>query len=200
MNWLFYDYETLSQDPITAPVVCLAMCVVDTDVMLSDEPYLLSTIREESGYVKYNVEEQVDKYNKIIEPRCLDWWKENVDVATRKRLLTPSVEDKSIRNLHTHFSQYVAGRKVDLVFTRGNTFDPIITKVISDYFKNPEPYAWWVIRDTRSFLDGILWGTGIDQKFTPISDVKFNLHDPVDDIALDILRLQTAIRSVSNVE
>ena len=54
------------------------------------------------------------------------------------------------------------------------------------------PYPWWIIRDTRSMLDGMLWGSGIDNKFIPDGlEEKFVHHDPRHDIVMDVMRMQT---------
>lgn len=195
-NWLVYDYETLSQNTQTCPIVCYAGVLVSTQRFV-DEPYTLSEIREKATYAKFNIQEQVDD-GAII---CLDtlnrFWGEVVDKETRQRLLKPSADDVSYKTIPDIILSTVGHAPLDYVLTRGNTFDPVITKRVCDSLGISEPYHWGNIRDTRSFLDGILWGTGVDQKFIPETDVEFNLHDPVDDIALDILRLQTAIRCVN---
>ena len=85
------------------------------------------------------------------------------------------------------------------VYTRGNTFDPIITETMCKIMNKPSPYPWWSIRDTRSMIDGLSYGSNISNSFVPDSvdwkDVV--VHDPRYDIALDVLRLQVLIQAIS---
>ena len=56
-----YDFETMSQDPHTGAVLSFAM--------LNWDPKKLSTYSElvdSAAYIKFDVKEQVEKYNRVI--------------------------------------------------------------------------------------------------------------------------------------
>lgn len=192
---LIYDYETLSQIKETAPIVCFSGLLFDESRFIKD-PYTFEELTNSCKLFKYSIEEQVRDYGKVIELDCLDWWKKNVDIETRKVLLTPSKDDRPFGGLIDDLRSVVGDVGLNFVYTRGNTFDPIITEIIAAETGKSMPYPWWLIRDTRSFLSGLLYGTYIKQDFIPKGCEGFKKHDPNQDIALDVMRIQTAVQCV----
>ena len=61
-----------------------------------------------------------------------------------------------------------------------------------------EPYKWWDIRDTISFIEGLSYGADIKNNFIP-DDLKeaFVAHDPRHDVAMDVMRMQTLIEALN---
>jgi hypothetical protein len=60
------------------------------------------------------------------------------------------------------------------------------------------PMHWGSIRDTRSFIDGLAYGSKLNNKFIPEGlQSKFVEHDPCHDIVMDVMRMQTLIQAVS---
>ena len=110
----------------------------------------------------------------------------------------PLATDISITNLvDIFFDNYV---KDDLVFTRGNTFDPVITEaVLSVIDKDFTAHPFWVIRYTRSYIEGMAYGSNINNSFIPegVNNIEDQLHDPRVDIALDVLRIQALAKALS---
>ena len=82
------------------------------------------------------------------------------------------------------------------VWTRGNTFDPIYLRTILDATGDTDPFTqWWAIRDTRSFIEGMLYGSGIKNTFIPDGlKEKFVGHDPKHDVVMDVMRMQFLAR------
>lgn len=194
-NAMVYDFETLSQDPTNGVVISFAMLMFNEDRFL-DNPYTYEELLSETKYIKFNVEEQVKKYNLSIEKATLDWWSQQNETA--KKQLVPRATDVSIDELYS-FVQTNAASEVPLkkVYTRRNTFDPVFMTSIMKTTGNPLPYDWWLVRDTISTIDGLSWGSGISDKFYPdgLYD-SFVHHDPRHDIVMDVMRLQTLVQAI----
>jgi len=111
--------------------------------------------------------------------------------------MAPHKNDVSIRDL-VPFLRSIFTKK-EPVFTRGNSFDPVMTTTLCKLLNEKEPYAWWDIRDTRSFIEGIAisGGTVIRSDFIPEDVAKlFVAHDPRHDIAMDIYRIQSLVAAL----
>jgi|TARA_R110001592_G_scaffold12620_1_gene59750 hypothetical protein len=196
MNAIIYDYETLSSVPATAPILTMAIYRFEFDRFTSN-PYTLDEIVSGSKMHKFDVKEQVQQYGRIIQEDTVKWWSEQ-DKEVRDAQLAPKDDDLSIRELPGIFKAIY--HKNDLAFTRGNTFDPIITdNILTALGVNPNFHPFYLVRDTRSMIDGMSYGSGLRDSFTPpdLEGVKLNKHDPRVDIALDILRMQSLARAIS---
>lgn len=116
--------------------------------------------------------------------------------AEAQKQLQPSEDDVSISELYDWLTTEFEIPKYKAVWTRGNTFDPIFLRTILESAGASDPFSqWWAIRDTRSFLDGMLYGSGIKNTFIPEDlQEKFIGHDPKHDIAMDVMRMQYLVR------
>ena len=171
-NAVVYDFETLSQDPVKGVVISFAMLSYDESRFV-DKPY---------------------SYEELLKQSTIDWWKNQPKEAQYQ--LKPSTDDVSITELYDFF---VENRPDDLkkVYTRGNTFDPIFFDFLMKDTDQVTPYPWWTIRDTRSLIDGMAWGSSLNNKFMP-ADVadKFIHHDPKHDISVDVMRIQALAQAL----
>lgn len=94
---------------------------------------------------------------------------------------------------------YIGGYKpLKHVFTRGNLFDCKFLESILKDCGEKDPFKWWTIRDSRSFLDSLLFTQDdMDNKFLLDSwKEKFVHHDARHDVVVDVLRMQEALRAV----
>jgi hypothetical protein len=75
----------------------------------------------------------------------------------------------------------------------------MITTSLMKTLGKPEPYPWWNVRDTRSFIEGLSFGSDLKNNFMPpeLEGRKLDIHDPRVDIAIDVLRIQTLVRAIS---
>ena len=137
---------------------------------------------------------KVEKFNRKIEKSTLDWWKNQSKEAQEQ--LKPSSNDVSIDTLYDFMVREMNYESMKSVWTRGNSFDPVLLDSILIATNKPKFKNWWAIRDTRSFLDGLLYGSNIRNNFMP-DGVEAVLHDPRYDIALDVYRMQTVIRELN---
>ena len=191
MKCVIYDYETLGKDVRTLPILSLAIFSFDTNVN-----YAYQEIVNATGYYKFSVEDQVKNYGRKIEKETLDWWSQQ-DKSVFESQVKPSKNDLPLAALYDIMKKHV-GEK-DIVFTRGNTFDPMVTQFIMESIGKVDPVPFWNVRDTRSFIEGLSYGSGLKNNFTPpeLEGQQLALHDPRTDIALDVLRIQSLIRAIS---
>ena len=190
---LIYDFETLSQNAFTGAVINIAALQFDPARFI-DRPYEFEELVEECQFIKFDVHEQVMKYGRKVEQSTIDWWKQQSKEAQRQ--LIPSPADQSIDVLYDFMVRDLDYENMKAVWTRGNSFDPVLLDSILIATNKPKFKNWWAIRDTRSFLDGLLYGSNIKNNFIP-DGLNVVLHDPRYDISLDVYRMQTVIRELN---
>ena len=194
MDSIIYDFETLSQNMITGAVVSLACLQFDTSRYTKGDGYEYEELLGMTKTIKFDVQEQVKEYGRTIQKSTLDWWKKQG--AEAQKQLKPSSDDVSISHLYEWITTEFQISKAKAVWTRGNTFDPIFLRTILDATGDEDPFKqWWIIRDTRSFLEGMLFGSGIKNSFIPDELApKFIGHDPKHDVVMDVMRMQYLAR------
>lgn len=191
---VIYDFETLSQDPVNGVVVSFAMLNY-RESRFVDDPYTYQELVDKSFYMKFDVEDQVKNYNRVIEKSTLEWWGKQSKEAQSK--LAPSSDDMSISELYGFFTVNRA-TNMRRVYTRRNTFDPIFMTSLMKATGKPEPYDWWDVRDTISYIDGLSYGVDLKNNFIPDGlEEHFVAHDPRHDISMDVMRLQTLVQAVT---
>jgi hypothetical protein len=193
-NNIIYDYETLGTDTRTAPILSVAILGYDPGRFLTDNPYNFTELCMATTQYKFDVKDQVQNHGKVIDKDTLEWWK-GQPKELRDAQLVPLADDLPLIALYDCFKLHC--KNPDAVFTRGNTFDPMITTfTLKDQGKS-EPYHWGKVRDTRSFIEGLSYTSGLSNKFIP-EDLKdiFVAHDPVHDVVIDVMRMQSVIREV----
>lgn len=200
MRSIIYDYETLSQDRINGVVVSLAAVEFDSDRFVSN-PYEYEELLRDVKAIKFDVQEQVRFYKRTISKDTLEWWKKQGEEA-RKQLKPDSVRDKSISETMNFFEERFGNLKgFKAVYTRGNTFDPFFLASTLAHFNQNDPFNWWCYKDTRSIIDGMTFGSGVDNRFMPPEPAglqeKFIAHDPAHDVVLDVMRLQFCARQLA---
>lgn len=185
---LIFDFETLSVSRHNCVVVNLATLEFNPSRFKSDQ-YTFSELVDACYLYKFDIKEQREKYNRVIDKDTLKWWQElPKDVA---RQILPSPIDISITELESLIKDNNYGN----VWSRGNTFDPIILDYLFDDIGAPHPFPFWKLKDTRSYLEGLLYGADVKNSFMPDNlDIEFKHHDPAHDIALDVYRMQTIIK------
>jgi hypothetical protein len=190
-NAVIYDFETLSQNPIDGVVLCMALVTFDsTRFFKAGDLYTYDELLHKTKYIKFNVEDQVKNWGRKIQKDTLQWWSERSKEA--QELLKPEPDDKSISELYSFFIKHVKIEDLKVVYTRNNTFDPIFLNSIVTQTGHELPYKWWLIRDTKSTINGMTWGQNdIRDNFIPPGlEDHFVAHDPRHDVVMDVMRLQ----------
>ena len=193
---VIYDFETLSQNAFNGVVLSVAGIEYDEKRFL-ENPYHYSELLDMCEYVKFDVKDQV-KYGRKVEKGSLDWWKKQS--ASAQKQLLPSENDVPI-TVFPKFLETLNIKRAKKVFTRGNAFDPVFTRSILDSLDIEDPTPWWALRDVRSYIDGFTFGTDINHDFIPKELVdEFVQHDPIHDVAMDVIRMQFLIRTMYGEE
>lgn len=196
MTSLIYDYETLSDDMINGVVVNLAAILFEEKRFI-ENPYEYDELIDSAYFVKFDVMEQVEKYGRTIRKKTLDWWAEQSLEA--RLMLKPSPDDVSIDTIADFFCNTLQSQLCSKVYTRGNTFDPILTETLHRNIGKNDSTKWWLIRDVRSLFEGMTYGHKIKNNFIPEGlEDKFIAHNPIHDIAMDIMRFQYLARVLIN--
>jgi len=196
-NSMIFDLETLGTDASNCPVLSGAAFAFDTTRFIS-HPYSMDEIINNSTYIKVNVNEQCTKLGRVIEKDTLTWWKQQ-DKEVQKSQLIPNKDDKPVAALiKMLYNTYIDEA---IVYTRGNTFDPVIITSLCKQLNIEDPYPWYMVRDTRSLIDGLGWGCNIRDTFIPesvdVPEAYIKSHDPRHDIALDVMRIQSLVIAIS---
>jgi hypothetical protein len=192
---VIFDFETLSSDVNRGVVLSIGLLTY-TSGRFSNDPYTYEELLENTKYMKFDVTEQVKKYDRKIQKGTLDWW--NTQGPEAKKVLDPDPSiDQSIDKLYNFFVINVNMNNLKTVFTRGNTFDIPILEGILKETGNSIPYPFWMVRDTRSYLDGLLYGSNTRNSYIPDGcKEKFIAHDARHDVVMDVMRMQTIIEAL----
>ena len=206
MKHILLDFETFGQEVFDCAIIDCSVITVDTEVMISDNPYGLHSIENVERF-KLNVKEQVDKYGWVIYKDSLDFWSQQSVEA--KRRISPSKEDISIKEFVLQFTEHLIKiGKVDYWWSRSNTFDPLLLWRLynsqQQYHTLNSHLPFWRIRDTRTFIDA-KFDFPKKNGFIPIKDVSgweknFIEHDSSWDVLADALRMQAIIRAEKDLE
>lgn len=195
---LILDFETMGQNVNSCVVLDCSWIIFDWNRFLN-EPYSFEELIYYSRKQKFDVKSQVD-FGYKVEKSALEFWQEQ-DREVKKKI-KPSEDDISIEYFLELFTDSI---QCDIKYwwSRSNTFDPIILWRLAKDFgyekQISDKLPYWLIRDTRTFIDS---KTNFDRKlnsFVPIKDEKhwdnvFKKHDSQCDVAADVMRLQTLVR------
>lgn len=191
---VIYDFETLSQDQNKGVVISLALLSY-TESRFASNPYTYEELLSNCKTIKFNVKEQVNKYGRTISKETLGWWKEQNKQAQKQ--LAPSSSDVSIDLIYDFLTENVDLKNHKKAFTRGNTFDPIFLDSLLKECGRVNPMHWGSIRDTRSYIEGMSFGSKLNNNYMPEGlQEKFIAHDPCHDISLDVMRMQTLAQMI----
>jgi|TARA_R110000822_G_scaffold197597_1_gene335590 hypothetical protein len=192
---VIYDFETLSVDVNRGVVLSLGLLTFSR-ARFTNNPYSYEELLDSSVGIKYDVKKQVEVYDRKISKSTLDWWNKQPKETTAS-VMVPSEDDKDISETYNFFVKNVNINNLKTVFSRGNTFDiPFFEGILNDTGKKV-PYPFWMVRDTRSFLDGLLWGSDVKNDYIPEGCAeKFVKHDARHDCVMDVMRMQTVIQNL----
>lgn len=210
MNNLHFilDYETIGQDVFTAPVVNCAYYVFDWSRFLSDNPYTFNELIHSIRQDKFDVKKQMTEDGCVYKKADLDFWLEHPEA---KKQLQPSDRDipvsEFVRRLYDYLMVeiYNKGEKLGRWWSRSNTFDPILLhRNFNDHWERGKldfvlPY--WLVRDTRTYIDTQFAFQNKKNAFCPIDDEDlwnqhFVAHNSIHDVAAEIMRIQKIERTI----
>lgn len=198
---VIYDFETLSTDRIKGIVTCIAGIRFSEDRYLSDNPYTFAELAESAQFMKFDVLSQAEHYGRQMSKSTIDWWRQQPK-KVQEQLVEPSDSDVPLTEIKTFFDQLIGNHEtVSKVYSRGNTFDPILVSYIFSDIGAEQPYPFWKDRDTRSMIEGLSYGADLKNSFmVPGLENQFIAHDPRHDIAMDVMRMQYILRLLNDME
>lgn len=160
-------------------------------------PFQFETYRPYPSYVrdglfvKFDIPEQIKKYQRGTDASTLQWWKEQSKEA-KQFSITPSAEDVDLKtglDLIRQWIQSVEGHefKKSYHWSRGNDFDFPKISSLHEYAGVDKPFNDRRIRDVRTYVDIL---TGVDNGYyTPIGTEtvlkEFVAHHALHDAAKD---------------
>jgi hypothetical protein len=206
MKHLILDFETFGQNVMDCAVIDCSVITVDTEKMLSNDPYTLESISLTKKF-KLSVKDQVDNYGWVVYKDTLEFWQSLPEKARKN--IKPKSTDLSLAEFVDQFLSYLIDQgQIDYWWSRSNTFDPILIWRIfnsqNKYVHMNEYLRFWRVRDTRTFIDAKL---NFPKKngFIPIADEeawqqRFVEHDSSWDILADTLRMQAILRAENDLE
>jgi hypothetical protein len=188
-----YDYETLGVNPFTAPVLCVAAIEFDFDRLSSEYPYDYDEMVKSCAYMKFDVRDQIKNHGKVVETETAQFWQKQG--AEAKKILKETPDDKPLSSLYDFFFGLTMSH-VERVYTRGVKLEVVTTEFLMKEMGKTNPIEWWQMRETKSFIEGFTMGTDMSSSFIPSGlDEKFVIHDPRHDVVMDLMRMQTCVRS-----
>lgn len=193
LNTIF-DFETLHTDPTCCVVLSLAV-IEYAPIKFTNDSYTFEELIKSTKFIKFDVKEQITKYKLKVDNEVIDWWKKQPD-EIKDNLVYPLKTDQSIENIAEWLEENTRIGRSKYVFTRGNTFDPVIMENLFKLTNKKLPYKYFQVRDLRSFIEGICLGTDLRNDFIPPECKNAQKHNPIHDVCLDVMRLQSLYQHV----
>lgn len=204
---LIVDFETFSNNSRECAVIDCSVLVFDWERFTSDNPYTTESLSEVK-YFKLDVSHQIQDHGFKINQETLDFWeKQSPEVRGR---IKPVKGDLKVDEFGFLFSRFLSEKqKYTRWWCRSPAFDQIILERLCEAGnvreKMTSALKHWLIRDTRSYIDG--WSGDFSQSndFIPVSDEAywetwFKKHDSRYDVVADTLRLQAIARANADLE
>ena len=187
---MIFDFETLSTDRVNGVVLSLALLVYNPNRFNETDQYSYSELLENTKFIKLKVDDQVKNYGRKIDQDTLKWWGEQSKEAKQSQFI-PNAKDQPLDQLLPFVQENTVAHTLKKVFSRGNTFDNIFLDYIAIDTNQYVPWPHWVVRDTRSTIEGMAYGSELSNSFIPEGLDKFFIpHDPQHDIVMDVMRMQ----------
>lgn len=186
MKQFMVDVETLStkDDAVVLSAAITWFDAADTDVTYED-------LVARSLYVKFDAKEQIDKYQRKVSSDTLQWWSQQSE-SIRKLCFKPSPKDSSAVEGIEKIRAYIKSVNPNetLFWARGSLDSRVLEFLCSAVGVAPiARYNQWM--DVRTAIR-LLKETTNAAGYCPIPDFDDSVimkHNPLDDIALDVLML-----------
>lgn len=194
---IMFDIETTD---VESSAAVLSIALIEFKL---DEVPVFENLLKRAVFVKFNVEEQIRKYHRTVDPETMKWWSKR-PLLTRQVSLTPKETDLSVEDgiaiLRDGAGCDVNQRKnQDVMFwARGSldqvVFESLCRSVGQQAFSH---YSNW--RDVRTAVELLAEGAVhgyVEVPGCPQDSV--HKHDPIHDCAYDIMQL--LVNNISKTE
>jgi|ERR1700747_826899 len=179
---IVYDIETLCTES-TAVVLSLAAVYFDPNDTLDYDELL-----DRALFVKFDVSEQIKKYNRTVDKSAVEWWRKQADIP-RKASVEPSPNDLSLAEGLSMMDDYYNRNGRGVVWARGG-LDQLATESLYKSL-GAKPFAMFNMwRDVRTAID-LLYDSKNGYCSVPGFDPSIHVfkHHPVHDCAYDAMML-----------
>lgn len=199
-EFIFMDYETVSNEPLTAAVCSFgAIAGRWEDVNLDDIHATIEKLRESAFYQTIRVKEQIAEYGLSASKSTLDWWDQQGEFA---KAMLHAKDKVGIVEHCTGFFKWCSENGVTqktIVWVRAPHFDHTILANVHRVTGNPIPYNTWKVRDVRTAIDMVF---NVENGYIPgfretLGEYNLTEHFAVDDCIKDILQIAMC-RKVAN--
>lgn len=199
-----FDMETIGQSVFDAPIVNCAYMIFDWHRFYGDDPYTFKELIHSIKVDKFDVKAQIKQGRKYTK-KDIQWWEELPEEARRQ--LNPSDDDILLDTFVENLYTYLKPTNIKSWWSRSNAFDPVLLQraflEFSTNDKLNEVLPFWRLRDVRTYIDTRFEFKNKKNAFCPIDDQElwdkhFIQHNPVHDLAADILRIQKIERILSD--
>lgn len=199
MRFLIGDCETMGVNE-NSVILDFSFVAVDFNKRLD---YTQDELRELSVKWKFDAKEQLDR-GRTVDQDTMEWWRKQ-DKDVRQRCVLPSEHDVSLYSLFDRLKEYLRdndfsnrGPKASNFWfaTRGELEPKVIHHIYQQNGSSLQQegfYDYYRWRDVRTMLHFL---TGTENGYLSVSDECKGIqkHDSRDDIILDCLQMQKALR------
>lgn len=188
-DFLMFDYETLSSNPLSAPVISLGAIMGNWEDVSEDK---IKELEKNAFYCNIKAKRQVEQYGLKISEDTVRWWSEQGEFAKNMLNAKDKIEVEEHCKQFTDWFVAGGGDQKTMVFVRAPQFDYTIMANVFEKCGFPLPYSTWKVRDVRSIIDAVwLTNTGYIPGFKARLDL-LNLveHFAVHDCIKDLLQLK----------
>lgn len=169
---------------------------------VEDEAHNLDYLKENSLSLKFNLEEQINKFNRTIDKSTVEWWKKQTE-EVKKISLYPNENDISVIDgikqinefIKTHCEENKTKLKDEYFWCRGQ-LDPIILQDLCNKIGEPDLQpSFWMWRDLRTIIHYMYnaprgyCNINYPDNQIEVDKLQNLKHDPKADVILDVLQL-----------
>lgn len=195
---ILVDLETLGTHANNSVILSCAAIVFSFEEFKTFDDLVPKAIE-----VKFSVAEQVQIYNRILEPETVEFWKKQ-DEHLKKRYITPSKQDVGLIEGLEKIADYAYlnsySPKNSYIWSRGIAFDiPKFENMFLDREKRTGkkcPFNFWKARDSRTFIDILTGSTDGKYEVTYNSKTEFEKHNSLHDCCMEVARMLEIYKNV----
>jgi len=203
MTPIIIDFETLSQNPSNG--IAISFSAVPLDVSLN-----FKQLQEKAFFTKLNIDDQQDNYKRKTMKSTMEWWS-SLSPEVLKKSFPKKNEGLTVAEFVFKFEEYIKTIESDpwkvLLVCRGSSFDiQYLNQMYRDLYNRDDvsdivPWKFWNEMNVRSFVKGTM--LTFDNIKLPIDEnllIGFEKHNPLHDIAKDVILIQQALEYASGKE
>lgn len=150
MDFVFIDFETLSNIAPVAPIISMGAIVGNWDKKLT-----VDELRATGFYRNVNPIRQIKEYGLKTNPETLDWWAKQGAEARKVLAAKDKIEVEDCLDQFTEWCLKSGVDKNTQVFIRASHFDWVIYENLMRLTNRDSfyPLSHWNVRDVRTICD-----------------------------------------------